>query len=73
MKQDLNDKLVVCCVVTISDWKRGDNKKYYPYINNVSQMYWPLTFNSYSIMPINFDTLNRVLVKSVINAVSINK
>ena len=54
----------VYCDVARSDWLRGDT--FYPYINTVSQLYWQITFNDISSVPINLDTLNRVILNSVI-------
>ena len=51
--------VIVDCDVAIFDWVMGINK--YPHIRNVCQFVWQFTFNVISSVPINFDTLNRVI------------
>ena len=62
--------IIVYCDVAISDWIMKHNN--YPFISNVSQMYWQLTFGCKSSAPININTLNCVwiLAKSVIRSLN---
>ena len=57
--------------VALSDCVIGDTNC--TNISNVSQMYMQFYFDCYSSMSINFDTLNRVFVKSSDKKVSTNK
>ena len=71
MWQYLIGQLVVYYDVAISDWITGDNNC--TNISNVSQMYRQFYFDCYNSVPINFDTLNRVFVKSSDKKVSTDK